>query len=266
MKYAINYSTAFKHSDAEHELILQYNEEKHRTALLNYVRQYAQEHIRFIIAAERVEELKDEDFKIFAAIMEIHPNIAVRISLGHKGYMVDFVDKGIPFFFDTFVDNWDILNGMIKYGVSDVYIVNEFAFDLPQIRKVCGDVKVRVFPNVAQSSDKLHVLPTINSFYIRPEDIPFYEPYVDVCEFFGPADRHDVLFRIYTEQKWIGNLKELIIGLQEDLPNTGITPHFGDRRVRCKKACNYNNCNLCNQIMELAILLNGKGVEIKHDK
>ena len=90
------------------------------------------------------------------------------------------------------------LNGMIRYGVSDVYIVNEFAFYLPQIKKNCGDeVKIRVFPNVSQSTDKLHVLPTVTSFFIRPEDIPFYEEYVDVCEFFGTVDRNEVLYKIY---------------------------------------------------------------------
>lgn len=266
MKYAANYHSSFKHLEEVDELILQYNKEKQRTALIDYIKKNTREGLRFIIAAEQIEKLQPEDFEIFVAIRKFHPNIAVRIGLNHSGHMVDFVEKDIPYFFDVFIDSWDMLKGMIQYGVSDVYIVNEFAFHLPQIKQMCGnEVKIRVFPNVSQSTDKLHVLPTITSFFIRPEDIPFYEPYVDVCEFFGTVDRNEVLYKIYTSGTWKGNLKELIIGLKEDVPNTGIVPYFGERRTKCRKACSYNNCNLCSQITNLAISLQENGMEVKHE-
>lgn len=266
MKYAVNYHTSFKHFDVVDEVIIEYSNDKQRAALLEFMQNKVRDDLRVIIAAEKLEDILPKDIDTFRAVQEIHPNFSVRIGLNHKHMMVDFVDNDIPYFYDVFVDSWDMLNGMIKYGVSDVYIVNEFAFYLPQIKKNCGDeVKIRVFPNVSQSTDKLHVLPTVTSFFIRPEDIPFYEEYIDVCEFFGTVDRNEVLYKIYTSGKWLGNLKELIIGLKEDIPNASIVPYFGQRRAICKKSCVNGNCNLCDQIVQLANSLQENGLEVKHD-
>ena len=266
MKYAVNFHTSFKHMDTVDEVILKYENDKQRAELLNFIQQKIREDLRVIVAAEQLEEIESRDIETFKAVRDAHPNFTVRINLGHKSLMPELVDNDIPFFFDIFVDSWDMLNGMIQYGVSDVYIVNEFAFYLPQIKKNCGDeIKIRVFPNVSQSTDKLHVLPTATSFFIRPEDISFYEKYVDVCEFFGPVDRNEVLYKIYTSGKWLGNLKELIIGLKEDIPNVSIVPYFGQRRAICKKSCVNGICNLCGQIIQLANSLQENGLEVRND-
>lgn len=266
MKYAVNYHTSFKHFDVVDEVIIEYNKDSQRIALLDFVKKINRDNLRIIIAAEKLEYILPEDIDTFTVIKEFYSNFSVRISLNHKHLMPDFIEKEIPFFFDVFVDSWDMLNGMIQYGVSDVYIVNEFAFYLPQIKTKCGDeIKIRVFPNVSQSTDKLHTLPTVTSFFIRPEDISFYEKYVDVCEFFGPVDRNEVLYKIYTSEKWLGDLKELIIGLKENIPNASIVPYFGQRRAICKKSCVNGTCNLCHQITQLANSLKENGLEIKYD-
>ena len=168
MRYAVNYHTSFKHFDVVDEVIIEYSNDKQRAALLKFMKNKVRDDLRVIIAAEKLEDILPEDIDTFKAVQEIHPNFSVRIGLNHKHMMVDFVDNDIPYFYDVFVDSWDMLNGMIRYGVSDVYIVNEFAFYLPQIKKNCGDeVKIRVFPNVSQSTDKLHALSTITSFLNR---------------------------------------------------------------------------------------------------
>ena len=266
MKYAVNFHSSFNHMDTIDEMIIKYENDKQRAGLLNYMQQKVRYDLRIIIAAENLETIEKRDIETFIAVQEIHPNFAVRLGLCHKDIISDFVNNKIPFFFDIFIDSWDMLNGIIQSGVSDVYIANELGFHLPRIKKISKDVKIRVFPNVAQSTDKLHILPTISSFFIRPEDIDCYEEYIDVCEFFGPADRHNVLYEIYIKGKWIGDLKELIIGLKTNCPNINMVHYFGEKRVNCKKSCSTGGfCNLCNQVCSLANSMQEKGLELKKD-
>ena len=59
--------------------------------------------------------------------------------------------RQIPFYYNQVVDNWDVLNGLIAEGVSDVFIGNSLGFELDQVAEVAhaDNVKVRVYPNVA---------------------------------------------------------------------------------------------------------------------
>ena len=117
-------------------------------------------------------------------------------------------------------------------------------------------------------------------FYIRPEDVSVYEPYVDYFEFFGKLDRQAVLYKIYKEGQWLGSLNELIGGLKNEIPNVCIVPYFGTARVGCGKRCSYNkSCEVCSNIKNLAKVLESKdfgitterkkideGMKIKYDK
>ena len=271
MKYSTYYHTSFRYFNEIDEVILKYNTEEHKNKLIEYMQTKVEDNLRIVIAAEQLEELIDKDFEVFAAVKEIHPNFAVRIDFKHKEYINKLREDEIPFFFDVFVDSWDELNGFIAAGVSDVYIVNEFAFDMVRIADKChkNNVKVRAIPNVAQSSNKLNNASTLSSFYIRPEDISIYEGLIDICEFFGPIDRSSVLYKIYTSERWLGNLKELIIGFKEDVPNTGIVNYFGTRRKDCKKRCAIDNsCKICTLVTDFSKTLteNNLYVEKINDK
>jgi hypothetical protein len=92
----------------------------------------------------------------------------------------------------------------------------------------------------------------MSSFFIRPEDLKYYENYIDIIEFFGPLDRQDVLFKIYTDRKWLGDLGVLIIGLEESLKNTVFLECFGAVRSGCEKRCSYSkSCNICNRFLSI---------------
>ena len=58
------------------------------------------------------------------------------------------------------------------------------------------NIQIRVFPNVAQSRSEI---PAIKQFFIRPEDLNAYEPYVDIYEFYrvNSSINTDVLYEIY---------------------------------------------------------------------
>ena len=104
---------------------------------------------------------------------------------------------------------------------------------------------------------------TITAFFIRPEDLILYEPHIDVVEFFGPIDRQRVLHEIYTNGKWLGKLSDIIIGLHSDIDNQSIAPRFAEARIKCRKKCNQENCNLCYTVEKFAKALDNTGFRFK---
>ena len=246
MKYCIAYDNKSRHLNDFNEIILKYD---HKTsAIIEHVQKYKQEQ-RIILNIQELEDvLSCKD--IFNAAADEHSSIAIMGTITQTAAMKEI---GLPWFYADIVDSWDMLNGFIKQGVSDVYVGNEFAFDMFTISSICkeANVNVRVFANVAQTNCPM-VKNTMTQFFIRPEDVPYYESYVDVIEFYGPLDRQDILYDIYSKGKWLGNLNDLIIGLEEKINNTVITGCFGVLRVGCKKRCGYSNkCDVCTRFLNI---------------
>lgn len=266
MKYSINYHRDFKYLQEVDEIIIGFK--NRNVEIFDFIKTIPEEQ-RVIL-----DTTKDENFiiannlDIFAEIVKLHKNIAIKLPLYLKSEVVDLYELNIPFFFDFFVDKWDTLMSLVNMNVSDIYIVNELGFELKDVSFICkeNNVNIRVFPNVAQLSSIADNLDTFKSFFIRPEDVSIYEPYVDVFEFFGPADRQSVLYEIYKSEKWLGDLRELIIGLEYSISSKTIFPAFGEERVNCRKRCYQNKCIVCEKIQSIAKELREANLKIVREK
>lgn len=261
MKYSMLYFKASRHLNDFDEVILQYDHET--LNIIPYVQDHYKQEQRIILD---VQQLPVSDFEnsleIFAAVAQKHPNIAL---MGTPTQLPQLKKANMKYFFSNVVDSWDRLHGYIKMGVSDVYIGDEFGFQLENISTVCKDnnVTIRVFANVAQSSFS-GMLGSITNFFIRPEDVATYERLVDVIEFYGGVDRQDVLYEIYSQQSWTGNLTEIIDGLKEDVHNSLIGSIFGLARTSCRKRCSYStDCNLCSRYVSIQNTIQG-GIVNEH--
>ena len=93
-----------------------------------------------------------------------------------------------------------------------------------------------------------------------------YEDLIDIYEFFGPLDKQDVLYDIYSTSRWLGDLNNIILGLDESIDNLTIVPHFGQARTGCNKRCAYNSCNICGMVKEVADSLKSKDIGMKHER
>ena len=131
-----------------------------------------------------------------------------------------------------------------------------------------------MFPNVAQSS--WEGTAALKKFFIRPEDVDAYEPYIDTFEFWDDSDEYRnhqkhmniVLHHIYAiDKKWFGKLNEIIYGLDCDIDSRFTIPRFAEMRIKCNKKCmKGGSCNICDNIYDLSKTLEKAEIMVKIDK
>lgn len=259
MKYCINYSRKSLFLTEADEINLEYTE--NLKLLLNFLSEHKEQRINLCIHDHEVEKIKTfiekKQIKVIGELKKDF-NIAVRFPY----YMEDFQEQieyckknNIPFYFKEIITTFDDLRGYIKMGVSDVIVAEEICFFAEKISKIAkkNNVRVHMYPNVAQSSwtDE----DNITKFFIRPEDITFYESYVDVLEIFGEsASKIDTTLDIYKNiGSWEGNLDILIEDFNEKVYSPSLSTLFGQSRVSCHKKCGLDgSCQICHRLVKLS--------------
>ena len=262
MKYCVPYFMDFRYFKLVDEIILEYKEDNNN--IIDYVEEHFKPEQRVIVdIGRRTEDELNLMLPILKGLHEKHSNMTVKLdSMTPYNFLIE---QDIPFFFSTFCNKKDEMYGIIKCGVSDIYIVENLAFSLAEVGEYCKSkgVKVRIIPNMCQYAvGYKHKVPFACQFFVRPEDTQAYEKYVDVFEFVGPLDRMSVLFEIYNNRQWLGDLSDLILGMEEKFINKGILPIFGEARVKCNHNCMVEKCELCLEMQKLANDLNGMGVKV----
>lgn len=258
MKYCFAYKKVRGIAEKADELLVEY---KRKDATIpDFIELYKDKRI----ILEVKDAATENDLQIFKALCEKYSNVVIQLYTP-----INEVKKyDFPFYFSTYINTWDILLYYLSLGVTDVYIVEELGFELDKVSKVVhnANAQVRVFPNVAQSQWK--EMPGIKKFFIRPEDVEYYEPYVDVFEFYGKDDFLATLYKVYNnDRKWFGPLNEIIIDLNSDLDGKYTIPRFGERRATCGRKCLKGEpCAICDRVKELSHTLEQAELIVKVDK
>lgn len=273
MQYCYEFRRDRKYLNEIDQLIIRYHSSNN---LINFLDEHQNQRIIFNI--ENVDELFNEkEFQIFKMLKRMNQKYN-HWTLRFPNYFESPLSENrikllqkeeIPFFFNTCINNWDTLQGFLNFGVSDIYVTDELGFELDEVAKKAHkqNVKVRVFPNIAQSSWK--TTPDLKKFFIRPEDIEEYNSFVDVCEFYETDTMQsvqlDVLYKAYAiDQRWFGRLSEIILDFNADLDGRFTHPLWISRRIRCGKKCFKNSmCDLCTTIAELGQTLEKAQITIE---
>lgn len=233
--------------------------------------QFCKNHInqRINLCINDLEDAINKKYFIYAFDFQKHyPQYNVIIRLPHYDNWSDKIKNDYPnakFYFNVPISNWDTLLFYLKYRVTDVYISEAMGFELEDIVKKVHEYnsQVRVFPNIAQAAEE--TTEGYLKFWIRPEDIEFYEDYIDVCElFYDKYEQQEIYFNIYKkDKKWTGDLNEIIFNLNCKIDNTRIVPRFAKKRVRCNRQCMKDKkCKLCERIIELSETLSKTPIRI----
>lgn len=258
MKYCFTYqkfNTNFmKLAD---EILITYNRED--TTLPDFLELYKDKTIVIKINIM----LEESDLELLSELNIKYHNIKLQLFVFDKDLIYNIKEKNIPFFTTLFVSNWDAFRGLIDLGVSDIYVVENLAFELDKCGKIAHEngVQIRVFPNICQTA--WVDIPDIKKFFIRPDDVEYYEPYVDVFEFMCDVDKEEPLYKIYKDRKWFGELSEIITDFNAPFDGRCVLPLFGKMRVSCGKRCmSGSSCGICDSIQELSKSLGDKDLYI----
>ena len=271
MKYCINYSNKSHIIDKVDEILIRYDKNK----ILELFTQFIPAHLNQRVIVQLIEEDNIDtivnNLKKIISIYNENKDIKFDIQLPfyNQKFIEELKDTNLKYFFKAAANSWDKFTGLMSQNVSDIYITDELAFELDKVAEIAhkNNIKVRIYPNVAQSRwDKLS---DILKFFIRPEDIEMYEPYVDVCEFYGDkAQQIDTYYKIYQEdKKWFGDLQEIIIGLDSKIDSRYIIPRFAEKRIKCGKDClKGGKCEMCKRILDLSEQLENAHLIVQIDK
>ena len=271
MKYCINYSNKSHIIDKVDEILIRYDKNK----ILELFTQFIPAHLNQRVIVQLIEENNIDtivnNLKKIISIYNENKDIKFDIQLPfyNQKFMEELKNTDLKYFFKAAANSWDKFTSLISQNVSDIYITDELAFELDKVAEIAhkNNIKVRIYPNVAQSRwDKLS---DILKFFIRPEDIKMYEPYVDVCEFYGDkAQQIDTYYKIYQEdKKWFGDLQEIIIGLDSKIDSRYIIPRFAEKRIKCGKDClKGGKCEMCKRILDLSEQLENAHLIVQIDK
>ena len=275
MKYCISLYRNHPLQDIVDEMIVKYNA-KDKT-MFEFIEQHINQTIIFLIS-DIQSFLDTGETAKFIAFKETHPELTnwkFKISYpeidsveGQK-LQQDFEQAGIPYFSGYFIHDWVHLHRYLNSAVTDLYITEALGFELEDVARQVHEKgkQIRVFPNVAQSAD-MKTINGVKTFFIRPEDVAIYEPYIDVLEIWGEETKQPIYYDIYAKDKrWYGQLKEIIYGLHSEIDSRRILPIFAERRINCGMRCLKNNkCKICENIEVLAAELTNEELMISLPK
>lgn len=185
---------------------------------------------------------------------------------------VDAELEGVRFFFPygyANAESLDMLNVLCEKGVSDVYVSGELGFQMKNARDIADryGVKLRMVPNIAQISGFTFAHTqkdgNLTAFWVRPEDLDLYEPYIDVVEFMCIDEKQKVFYEIYfQDRRWIGNVDTIIAGV-EDVSNRGLISLFTEARLNCGKKCLLDRCHNCHRLKAASKLITENKLKVE---
>lgn len=259
MKYCLNYNRDTEYANCikkADEWTIIYNNKD--TTLLEFLELNKDKRINIYIKNEGI------DFDFLKELCDKYENVYIKLN---ADYYLN-CKPNFRFFYDIQISNWDILNGVLNLGATDVYIVEDLGFDIGKVKVIASqyNAQIRVYPNIAQS--KWSNSDAIKKFFIRPEDIDNYEDYVDVIEFYNVDKNIDIYYDIYkNKKKWFGKLNEIILDFNSEIDNKYIVPRFAEMRIKCNKNCiKGGGCRRCEVIEDLSNTLEQSKLIVQIDK
>lgn len=217
---------------------------------------YLEKHLIFSFTSNMIEKIDPETAAAFYHKINCKKK-SLRLEIGktnpfkyYDKWFTVLGDNNVNFFIDTPAVDWNDLNMFKMLPVTEVYVAEDLAFSLTKATTALHNVgkRVRIYPNVVQSKYN-NLYTDYSCFFIRPEDMYLYEPFIDTLEFWGVQNNALSWINIYSKNRnWAGKLKEIIIGFHTDVDNRYIGKDFGLNRIDCGRRCIQpeSKCNRCD--------------------
>lgn len=164
--------------------------------------------------------------------------------------------------------NWDEYYEILTEKVfTEIRIGGELLFDLVDVEAMAKRYKKKL-----SVPANMAIGPEDERFYlasfIRPEDISWYEEYIDIFELsstrWADATALDTVYDIYTKDKrWDGPLDTLIIGNDKlsTIEGNRLLNDWSKYRLNCGRVCmKGHSCRICPSQLSIADSLKQAGV------
>ncbi len=139
-------------------------------------------------------------------------------------------------------------------------------FSLPKVRKTIeyytpADLtmpQIRVHPAIGRPNDWNFILDDDNGlrhFWITPQTLPVYEPYVDVLDLYDTdVRREQALVDVYSQEQYMLPISTLVKHCESSLPCGFISAEFANRRLECGQSCMTSPyaCHYCSHFERLS--------------
>ena len=238
MKWCVEWQSTFNYLANMDQFNIEFKR-KDRT-LSEFLSQYATNGQRVNIYVNDLNDfIEHNDIELIHSILKQNSKISIALvfdrevlyqSLRNDNYLRNL---NVFWYLRNVITDWDGIYAALHCGASEVIIGGQLGFELPRVRKLLHPkgITIRCQANIASSSYPL-LLPGIKTFFIRPEDVEFYEKYIDVMELGGEKKDLNFYYKYYVEkEQWAGPLSQFIIGYKGDLNNHYVIPNdFANRR------------------------------------
>lgn len=248
MKYAINYNASFYHYDLTSDIIIQFK------VTDNGLPHFIQEHsdVRIWLDCSAIDDERAAEHLLNALSQRYHFGVIANLTYNSPHFIMAIRSMQVALLFSDIAVDWDKLHFLASLGVTAIYVGEALGFELDKVASFLHDrnIEVWVYPNIAQSS-AYRSNPFIK-FWIRPEDVELYAPYVDVMHLWKHQKQQQTYLKIYTKGRYSGDLNRFFIDFNCDeflVFNTIIPQEMIKKRISCGKACLKGaTCSACGAI------------------
>lgn len=254
MKYSLPFYVGNPYLQKVDEITIKYDASS-EASLMDFLDEHMGQ--RIVLKIAKNNHLTDKNYQFLQAVVKQYAEGSLVLRFN------ELTNVGtkfrLPHFFGYSCTDLEQALALDKKGVTDIYVTDNLCYRLKDLKDKVK-CNIRVYPNVAQSS--IEYSDPYTKFFIRPEDVKIFEPYIDYLEFqVDDIKRTASLYNIYCVQgTFEGDLAEIITGFPRfQVHNECIDPFLAAERLNCRKSCVYwNDCNLCEKWFQLAQTLYNK--------
>ena len=249
LKYSLSSRQTAEYLEQADEIRFEYRDRK---AIPDFIAKYPTARINLVLSYDSSSETEIDWNEIYVNAKLAHDRFIVGIVNGTQ--LAAAREKGVHFYHRAPLYTFQELRDLYFAGANEVILGAPLFFQLDKISRYYPAFSIRAVANVALPEGSMSPNDGVCGTWIRPEDVPLYEQYVDTIEFFGEQTVEQALFRIYALQhRWSGELKQIVKDLDHDATNRMIPPTLAEARISCGQKCMMNNvCHLCHRTLDLA--------------
>jgi hypothetical protein len=247
LKYSLSCRQTDEYLKQADEIKFQYRDHK---AIPDFIEKYPSARIDIALPYYDNEAIDWDAIRMYYGLAKKNLIIGV-VSTEHINQAIKI---GVDMYHRVPVHSFQELNDLQSAGIGEVYLGSPLFFQLDKVARYYPNMKIRAIANVALQEGSISYNDGVRGTWIRPEDVPTYEPYIQVIEFLAEKQPEQALFRIYALQhKWQGDMKMIISDLDNPAVNRMVPPTLAESRIHCGQRCMENGiCHLCERTLDLA--------------